>query len=302
MGRWVRIPVVLKAFAESPEPACLYIRGQFVRVQEIIGGRLKIRGKGERFLCRLPGGIVTVWREYYWGEWFVELLPNSMDFYLLDDTMETEIPQEVAPMCAHYTLFTPAQQAEINQIIRDVERKLKEQGVTATMTPDAIYQGRLGPVMKPNATGKLEADGLLWGYYRKDPSAPEKKPTIAYNTKIETAAQIPLWADSIEKRRCLVPAAGFYEWTRTSPKKEYLFRRPGNGLFYIAGIYKSFQDEYGDPVERFSMMTTAANPIVDKIHSRMPLILLPDECEEWLYGNYWKLIDRKKVELSMEAA
>ena len=45
---------------------------------------------------------------------------------------------------------------------------------------------------------------------------------------------------------------------------------------------------YVDPVERFSMMTTAANPIVDKIHSRMPLILLSDECEEWLY---WELLE-----------
>lgn len=302
MGRWVKVPVVHNAFASRPEPACVYIHGEFIRVREILGTPEVIRGKGERFLCRLPGGVIVLWREYYWGEWFVELLPKSLDFYHPNVTIEPYSEQEAGRMCAHYTLFTPAQQAEINEIIREVERKLKMHGVATSIQPDAIYQGRIAPVMKPGSNGALDADGLLWGYYRKDPKQPDKKPTIAFNTKIETAARIPLWAESIEKRRCLIPAAGFYEWTKTAPKAEFLFRRPGQGLFYIAGIYKSFKDEYGDQLERFSMLTTSANSTVGKIHERMPLILLPDECDEWLHGDYWKLVDRRAVELTQESA
>lgn len=207
-------------------------------------------------------------------------------------------------MCAHYTLFTPAQEAEIASIVREVEKRIKDNGMNATIQQD-IYPRGWAPVLK-QGHDRLAAHPMVWGYLRERTQENRERaakglkpyvPTVVSNTKIETAWALDLWADSLKNRRCLIPCGGFFE--NKDRKIPYQFRAPDGKLLYIAGIYKTFTDKDGRQVERFSMLTTRPNETVCPIHSRMPVVLMPDEIELWLSpGMRVKpLEDRSRVEL-----
>lgn len=85
------------------------------------------------------------------------------------------------------------------------------------------------------------------------------------NARVETRR-------TFASRRCLIPADGFYEWSR-SPKLPYRFVLRSRGLFAFAGIWGS---------RSFAILTTEAGPIVRPIHPRMPVILAREAEEEWL--------------------
>jgi putative SOS response-associated peptidase YedK len=109
------------------------------------------------------------------------------------------------------------------------------------------------------------------------------------NAKSETAFESRLYKSSVTKRRCIVPVSGFFEW-----KKEGTTKRPfriflkESPIMSMAGIWSSWRPMVpkGEPVpeERhsFSIMTTAANDFMSKIHDRMPVILEEKLFEEWL--------------------
>jgi putative SOS response-associated peptidase YedK len=109
------------------------------------------------------------------------------------------------------------------------------------------------------------------------------------NAKSESAFESRLYKGSIVKRRCIVPVSGFFEW-----KKEGTAKRPfriflkDSPIMAMAGIWSSWRalptPEDPAPMERhsFSIMTTAANDFMSKIHDRMPVILEAKDIEEWL--------------------
>lgn len=102
-------------------------------------------------------------------------------------------------------------------------------------------------------------------------------PHLVINTRSETAAERPLTADSFRSRRCLMPARGFYEWDRD--RNRYRFTLPDRHVLLLAGIYDLNEGE-----KRFSILTKNANEDMERVHSRMPVII-PVECaDEWLFG------------------
>ena len=284
---WKKVPVVVNPFTEKNLPAAVYIDGQFVRVKEVHESRCEVPGKGRCFVCKIPGAELILWHEYYWGEWFLELSHISRDTYVKISTMESiHREQEAREMCAHYTLFTPEQQSDILNIIKEVERKLKDQGTPVALTTDEIYPKKVAPVLKAGPAG-LDPVGMTWGYPRRDPEKPKNAPKPVCNTKAETAARIPMWAESLELRRCLVPCTGFYERKKAGEDagKEFLFQMQGSGLFYMAGIYAPPGADDPWPLEHYSILTTMPNRSVKDIHPRMPIVLRDDEVEEWLRGD-----------------
>jgi putative SOS response-associated peptidase YedK len=109
----------------------------------------------------------------------------------------------------------------------------------------------------------------------------EEKPRLEPNARAETVAEKPSFRDALQKRRCLVPADGFYEWLRVDEKTKYPFdihlkdQRP----FVMAGIYE--QATAARPAS-FAVLTTAANEAMSRIHHRMPVILDVVFAKRWL--------------------
>ena len=118
------------------------------------------------------------------------------------------------------------------------------------------------------------------------------------NARSETVAEKPAFRAAYRRRRCLVPADGFYEWQRRGGTRQpWLFGLRAGAPFAFAGLWERwtapegpgpagslFGPEPGNPVETFTILTTAANATVGAVHSRMPVILPPDAWGPWLAG------------------
>ncbi len=103
------------------------------------------------------------------------------------------------------------------------------------------------------------------------------------NARSETAASKPTFRDAFKRRRCLVPADGFYEWKRDGEEKQpHLIRMKGGGLFAFAGLWSFWRSPEGEDVTSYTIMTTEPNELVSGIHNRMPVILAEDGCGRWL--------------------
>jgi putative SOS response-associated peptidase YedK len=124
---------------------------------------------------------------------------------------------------------------------------------------------------------------MRWGlipYWAKDVSIGVR----AINAVSETAAEKPAFRESLRKRRCLIPADGFYEWKQIGPKKKqaYSIGMKDDGVFAFAGLWDSWKDANGKSIESCTILTTEANSLVKDIHNRMPVILSPDDYDLWL--------------------
>lgn len=85
-------------------------------------------------------------------------------------------------------------------------------------------------------------------------------------------------------RRCLLPADGFYEWTRTvRAKQPYCFEVKDGELFAFAGLWERWQDAGGKVLETCSILTTVPNVVTSTVPGRMPVILEPESYEIWLH-------------------
>lgn len=112
-----------------------------------------------------------------------------------------------------------------------------------------------------------------------------KDPKIGYkmiNTRSETVLEKPSFRTAFKKRRCLVPANGFYEWKKNKDKTPYRIFLKNEEIFSMAGIWETWYDAEKRPVHTFSILTTTPNELMKDIHDRMPVIL-PREFESvWL--------------------
>ncbi len=123
-------------------------------------------------------------------------------------------------------------------------------------------------------------DTARWGLlppWAKDPRAGARM----INARAETVATSPAFAPSFARRRCLVPADGWYEWVRDGKRKQAYYMTPADGApLAFAGIWTVWRDE----MLTCSVITTAALGGLARVHDRMPLILPADRWAEWLAG------------------
>jgi putative SOS response-associated peptidase YedK len=105
------------------------------------------------------------------------------------------------------------------------------------------------------------------------------------NAMAETAVGKPYFRDPMRRRRCLVPADGFYEWKKLGPndKQPYNFGMVDDGIFAFAGLWERWGDPAaGQTVETCTILTTAPNSLVAGVHDRMPVIVSPTDYDRWL--------------------
>ena len=104
------------------------------------------------------------------------------------------------------------------------------------------------------------------------------------NARSETVAEKPAFRDAFRRRRCLVPADGFFEWAAagSGPRQPWYIGLSGQSCFGIAGLYESWEDPEGQRIDSCVLLTTEANERLRPIHARMPVILAPDAFTPWL--------------------
>lgn len=167
-------------------------------------------------------------------------------------------------MCGRYH-FSTVLLDEIRELTEPRDWKL-ELGVT----DKDIHPGDTAPVMVAGEEGNtLEVRRLRWGY----PTPGGKG--LVFNARSESVLEKRMFRDSVNQRRAVIPVSWFYEWNKN--KEKFTFTREGSGVIYLAGFYGRYED--GD---HFVILTTQANPSMEPVHSRMPLVLERDQVKTWI--------------------
>jgi putative SOS response-associated peptidase YedK len=112
-----------------------------------------------------------------------------------------------------------------------------------------------------------------------------KDPKIGYkliNARGETVAEKPSFRAAFKRRRCLIPASGFYEWQPTESKRKQPYYIHGDCPLAFAGLWEEWQAADGEPIQTCTIITTAANELMAPIHDRMPVILMESDRALWL--------------------
>lgn len=103
------------------------------------------------------------------------------------------------------------------------------------------------------------------------------------NARSESLAKKKSFSRPFTSQRCVVPASGFYEWMRTGQGKvPHYITQKSSDLMNFAGLYETWESGKGEAVQSFTIITTAANQAMSKLHDRMPAMLLDEELAEWL--------------------
>jgi putative SOS response-associated peptidase YedK len=153
-------------------------------------------------------------------------------------------------------------------------------------------------IVRHNNENKLEK--LHWGlvpFWAKDISIGSRM----INARAETVAVKPSFSTAFKKRRCLIPADGFYEWKGEKGRKQpYYISNPSGELFGFAGLWETWTDKKNAEESVYkscTIITTAASGSIREIHHRMPVILDPKFHEKWLNAG---IQDPKELEMILK--
>ena len=179
-------------------------------------------------------------------------------------------------MCGRFTLHHSAEQIE-------------ERFGAAVVVEIALPRYNVAPtqdVLVVTQNGARHLSAYHWGLipsWAKDAGIGNKM----INARAETLAEKPSFRTALSRRRCLIPADGFYEWQDApagvkSPKTPMHIRLKDGGLFAFAGLWDEWHAPDGSPLRSCTIITTAPNAVTAPIHDRMPVILRPEDEAIWL--------------------
>jgi putative SOS response-associated peptidase YedK len=188
-------------------------------------------------------------------------------------------------MCGRFVLTTPAE--ALRRIFEFVEQPNLAPRYNIAPTQDVpVVRQRREP------KGQRTIQMLRWGL------VPSWADSLAggakmINARAETVVQKPAFRNALQRRRCLVPVDGFYEWRADGGGKQpYFISRPDGAPFAFAGLWERWtpRPENAEPadaagksfVDSFTIVTTEANAALKPLHDRMPVVLAPEAYASWL--------------------
>lgn len=182
-------------------------------------------------------------------------------------------------MCGRFTLRTPA------------ERLAEEFSVEEFPSVEARYN--IAPTQAilgiSQADGGRQVKQFRWGLvpsWAKDSSMGGK----LINARSETVQEKPAFRNAFKRRRCLIPADGFYEWQRRDGYSQpYYFKMSDERPFAFAGLWERWGGPDGEVLESCAILTTEANEVLRPIHDRMPVILSAEDYGPWLDDDLRKM-------------
>lgn len=181
-------------------------------------------------------------------------------------------------MCGRYVAATPPDQLAALF------------GVDEVSAVDLGLRWNVAPTMEVYAVAvgsddKRRLGTFRWGlvpWFAADPGGGARM----INARAETAAEKPAFRRALERRRCIIPASGFYEWLRLGKdRRPYLFAAADSSVLGLAGlweVWRSKEDLDATPLRTCTILTVAANATMRPIHDRMPVVLAPQAWDRWL--------------------
>lgn len=176
-------------------------------------------------------------------------------------------------MCGRFALFVP------------IEQLVEEYALTSA--PELEPRYNIAPsqevlAVRESRDRKRLAVPLRWGLvpsWAKDATIGNRM----INARAETVATKPAYREAFMRRRCIIPASGFYEWGPSSAGKWPCFVRAQDGsVLSLAGLWERVARAGAEPLETCSIVTVAANGVVAPVHARMPLCLTRADYDAWL--------------------
>jgi putative SOS response-associated peptidase YedK len=154
-------------------------------------------------------------------------------------------------------------------------------------TPEVVARYNIAPTQPVAAVrlsrqGERELTHFHWGLipsWARD----TKLASRMINARAETVAEKPSYRSAFKRRRCLLPATGFYEWQKLDGKKQPMhIHAADNAMLALAGLWEYWQGADGSEIESCTIITRDANEMMRPIHNRMPLIVGVEDYDLWL--------------------
>lgn len=137
-------------------------------------------------------------------------------------------------------------------------------------------------IVREDRDGKRRASWAKWGLIPERARDPRVGARLI-NARAETVFEQPAFREAARRRRCLLPTDGFFEWRKLKDRKQpYHVRTPDQRVWAMAGIWSSWRNEAGELVDSCSVLTTESNATLADLHSRMPVLLPPEQYDLWL--------------------
>ncbi|MDJ0683564.1 MAG: SOS response-associated peptidase [Alphaproteobacteria bacterium] len=195
----------------------------------------------------------------------------------------------IAGMCGRFSLTTPVESVRRLFGFAEIPNLPARYNIAPTQAVLAVGPSRTAPPRRSAGGGARESRSaffLRWGLapsWSKDPAAGSG----LINARAETVQEKPSFRAAFRRRRCLIPADGFYEWKKVDggPKQPYRIGFADSDVFAFAGLWESWMGPDGSEIDTGAIVTTEAAPSIADIHHRMPVILEPDAFDPWLHGD-----------------
>lgn len=189
-------------------------------------------------------------------------------------------------MCGRFTLHVSPEQIAAQFDVPEPEQLADRYNIAPTQP--------VGIVRLNQPANAREWALVHWGLipsWAKDPNMGARM----INARGETLAEKPAFRAALKRRRCLVPADGFYEWKRTgSSKQPYYIRLRNQEPFAFAGLWEVWTSPDGSEIHSCTVITTEPNELMANLHNRMPVILAREDYEQWLGSG--KDADAREIE------
>ena len=183
-------------------------------------------------------------------------------------------------MCGRYVASTPT--SVLASMFEVDETLIEEDAPSFNVAPtDPV------PAVAVNRAGQRTLGRFRWGLVPSW-SADAKGAARMINARLETVTASRAFANAFERRRCIVPADGFYEWERRADgtKQAWFVHRADDRPIAMAGIWEVWRAADADPdsplLRTCAVLTTAADQMMGPIHDRMPVVLPDDTWADWL--------------------